>query len=284
AEMKAAGCEYAVMEVSSHGLAQRRVEGCRFAVGVFTNLTQDHLDYHGDMEHYYAAKRHLFDQCDAAVVNLDDTYGARLAEEMPCPIKTFSIRRDAADYTAKSVQLRADGSSFAFVGNGMIARVKTRFPGEFSVSNAMAAIGACLALGCPLEPTAVLLESAQGVPGRFEVLERKNPCVIIRDYAHTPDAIEKVLSALRTVVKGRVVILFGCAGNRDRKKRQIMAETAARLADFVILTSDNPRRESPLQIIEDATPGLLKHKTPHIIIPDRYEAIQWALAHAKQED
>jgi UDP-N-acetylmuramoyl-L-alanyl-D-glutamate--2,6-diaminopimelate ligase len=283
-QMRQAGCDYVVMEVSSHGLQQRRVAGCRFAVGVFTNLTQDHLDYHGTMEDYYQAKKRLFDLCDTAVINLDDDYGRRLASEVSCPIKTFSISADAADYTAKSLQLRADGSSFAFVGSGMIARVKFPTPGEFSVSNAMAAIGACLALGLELEPTAALIERSRPVPGRFEVLETQTPYTVIRDYAHSPDAIEKVLSALRAVAQGRVIILFGCAGNRDRTKRRIMAEAAARLADFVVLTSDNPRREDPLAIIEDTKCGLLEHKTPHIIIPDRYEAIGWALDHCQKDD
>lgn len=276
-QMRQAGCDYAVMEVSSHGLDQQRVAGCRFAVGVFTNLTQDHLDYHGTMENYYQAKKKLFDLCDSAVVNLDDEWGRRLCAEIPCPFKTFSASQDAADYTAKSVQMRADGSAFAFVGSGMIARVKYATPGEFSVSNAMAAIGACLSLGMELGQAAALLERCRPVPGRFEALKTQTPYTVIRDYAHTPDAIEKVLLALRSVTQGRIVILFGCAGNRDRKKRRLMTEAAARLADFVVLTSDNPRREDPLQIIEDAKPGLLEHQTPHVIIPDRYEAIAWAL-------
>ncbi|MEG1850149.1 MAG: cyanophycin synthetase, partial [Oscillospiraceae bacterium] len=202
----------------------------------------------------------------------------------PCPIQTFSISRDAADYTAKSVQLRADQSTFAFVGNGMIARVKIPLPGAFSVSNAMAAIGACLALGFDLNRVAAQLADAKGVPGRFEVLKTDTPYTVIRDYAHTPDAIQKILEAIRTITKGRIVILFGCAGNRDRTKRQLMTGIASELADFVILTSDNPRREDPMQIIEDAKPGLLAHKTPYQIIPDRYEAIRWALANARAGD
>ena len=284
AQMADAGCEYAVMEVSSHGLDQKRVAGCRFAVGVFTNLTQDHLDYHGTMEAYFQAKKSLFSLCDAGVVNLDDSYGRRIVQEASCPIRSFSTSQDSADYTAKSIELRADGSSFAFVGSGMIARVKIPVPGEFSVSNAMAAIGACLALGCDLQKTTALLAGSHGVPGRFEVLKTGTPYTVIRDYAHTPDAIEKVLSALRAVTRGRIMILFGCAGNRDRKKRVHMTDLAARLADFVVLTSDNPRSEDPMQIIEDAKPGLLQHSTPYTIIPDRYEAIGWALSHCRQGD
>lgn len=283
-QMVQAGCEYAVMEVSSHGLDQQRVAACRFAVGVFTNLTQDHLDYHKTMEAYFQAKKSLFALCEKAVVNIDDPYGKRLLGEIGDTAKSFSTKLDEADYTAKSISMRADGTAFAFVGSGLIARVKFPVPGEFSVSNAMAAIAACLALGLDLQKTVVLLGESRGVPGRFEVLDTKTPYTVIRDYAHSPDAIEKVLQALRAVTDQKIMILFGCAGNRDRKKRRLMTEAAARLADFVVLTSDNPRNEDPLQIIEDAKPGLLEHDVPYIIIPDRYQAIKWALENCKPGD
>lgn len=283
-QMVLAGCEYAVMEVSSHGLVQKRVAGCCFEVGVFTNLTQDHLDYHGTMEAYFEAKKSLFPLCKKTVINIDDPYGKRLAGELGCKARSFSTRLDEANFTAKSISMRADGTSFAFVGNGMIARVKFPVPGEFSVSNAMAAISACMALGLDLQKTVEMLGKSRGVPGRFEVLDTKTPYTVIRDYAHSPDVIEKVLQALRDVTDKKIVILFGCAGNRDRKKRRLMAEAAARLADFVVLTSDNPRNEDPLQIIEDAKPGLLEHSVPYEIIPDRYQAIKWALANCKAGD
>jgi UDP-N-acetylmuramoyl-L-alanyl-D-glutamate--2,6-diaminopimelate ligase len=260
------------------------VEGCRFAVSAFTNLTQDHLDYHLTMENYYLAKKRLFDLSDAAVINIDDAYGERLAAEAPCGVKTFSTRLDAADFTAKCIELHADSSDFMFVGSGVISRVHIALPGEFSVSNAMAAIGVCLLLGFELEDVARELAKSRGVPGRFELLHTGRPCTIISDYANTPDAIEKVLAALRAVTKGRIVILFGSAGNRDRKKRPLMAKAAAANSDFVILTSDNPRREDPLQIIEDVKPGLLEYKTPFIVIADRYEAIRWAIDNAKPGD
>ena len=285
-QMKQAGCEYVVMEVSSHGLDQKRTGACRFAAGVFMNLTQDHLDYHKTMEAYFEAKKRLFSLCDVGVVNLDDAYGRRIREEAEkIPIRTFSSEGlDEADYTAKSVELRPDGSRFAFVGKGMICRVKFPVPGAFSVSNAMAALSCLVELGFPLEESAALLEKTHGVPGRFEVLRTGTPYTVIRDYAHAPDAVEKVLATLRTTTQGRIVILIGCAGNRDRSKRKKMTDAAARLADFVILTSDNPRSEDPMQIIEDAMPGLLAHKTPYQVICDRYEAIGWALDHAKPGD
>ena len=277
-QMVKAGCEYAVMEVSSHGLDQKRVAGCRFEVGVFTNLTQDHLDYHGDMENYFAAKKRLFDICEKAAINMDDNYGRRLIKNCGCKnVKSFSIKENAADFTAKDIVMKADGTSFVFVGDGQIARVKFPVPGEFSASNAMAAITACLFLGLPLGEITANLAKTKGVPGRFEVLETNTPYTVIRDYAHTPDAIEKILSAIRAITDKRVTILFGCAGNRDRKKRRLMTEAASKMADFVVLTSDNPRGEDVMQIINDAKPGLCGDETKYIIIPDRYEAIDWAL-------
>lgn len=283
-QMVEAKCEYAVMEVSSHGLDQKRVAGCVFDVAVFTNLTQDHLDYHKSMENYYEAKKRLFSICKKAVINFDDTYGRRLYRECTCEKRSFAVSRSDGDYTAKNIEMKASGSKFAFVGNGVISRVKFPVPGEFSISNAMAAICALTALGLPLEAVCESLADTEGVPGRFEVLKTDTPYTVIRDYAHSPDAIEKVLTALRAVTNGRIIILFGCAGNRDRKKRRIMAEAAARLSDFAILTSDNPRDEDPMQIIDDARPGLLEHETPNIIIPDRYEAIGWALENCKEGD
>jgi len=281
-QMVEAGCEYAVMEVSSHGLDQKRVAGCRFEVGVFTNLTQDHLDYHGDMEHYFAAKKSLFPLCEKAVVNYDDSYGRLLLQGCGCDdVKSFSIKFDEANYTAREIVMKASGTSFIFVGDNLISRVKFPVPGEFSASNAMAAISACLQLGLPLETVAANISNSRGVPGRFEVLDTNTPYTVIRDYAHTPDGIEKMLSAIRAITDKKVTILFGCAGNRDRKKRRLMSE-AASAADFIILTSDNPRREDVMQIIDDARPGLPEDENRYIIIPDRYQAIKWALQHCKE--
>lgn len=279
-----AQCEYAVMEVSSHALDQHRVAGCRFACAAFTNLTQDHLDYHIDMEHYYAAKRRLFEMSDVAVLNLDDPFGARLAGEVSCVKKTFSCESDTADYTARNIQFSAGGSQFALLTNGSIARVKIPMPGQFSVSNAMAAAVTCLSAGIDFETVVQGLCSCQGVPGRLEVLPANRAYTVIRDYAHSPDGLEKVLSTVKQFASGRVVALFGCAGNRDRTKRPIMGEIVSRLADYCILTSDNPRDEDPQRIIEDCLPGVRRHKTPYKVIADRYDAIKWALAHAKPDD
>ena len=284
ARMVQAGCEYVAMEVSSHGLEQHRLEGCRFASAVFTNLTQDHLDYHKTMENYYQAKRRLFSMADRAAINVDDDYGRRLLTEIPCLADTFSVRDDAADYTARSVTHSAKGSSFALVGRGLIARVALRMPGEFSVSNAMAAAACCLGLGFDAETVAKGLSDCPGVVGRAEVVYHDGSCTIIRDYAHTPDGIEKILTALREFAQGRVVTLFGCAGNRDAAKRPKMAYAAGSLSDFCILTSDNPRSEDADKIIADALPGLEKAGTPYITITDRYKAIGWALENLQEHD
>jgi len=284
ARMVQAGCEYAVMEASSHGLDQRRMEGCRFAAAVFTNLTQDHLDYHHTMENYYQAKRRLFDLCDRAVLNLDDAAGRRILGEVSCPCTTFSVRDDTADYTARNIVPSQLGSNFAIVGSGVIARVRLGMPGDFSVSNAMAAAACCVGLGLTLEQVAESLSRCPGVPGRAEVIHRDSVGMIIRDYAHTPDGLEKILAALRPFAKGRIVTLFGCPGNRDATKRPKMAHAVAAGSDFIILSSDNPRREDPDAIIADALPGFEGMNTPYKVIPNRYEAILWALDHRQQDD
>lgn len=282
--MLKAGCEYVVMEVSSHALDQHRLAGCRFAVGVFTNLTQDHLDYHGTMENYYEAKKRLFSMCETAVINIDDSYGRRLLDEINCKTLTFSTDSDSADFTAKNIIPSATQTRFALVGDSLIGRVKFCMPGKYSISNALAAGVASLAAGISFDNAIIGLNSCTGVVGRTEVLDTHTDFTVIRDYAHTPDGLEKVISAVKEFAKGRVITLFGCAGNRDRTKRPKMAEIVSRLSDFVILTSDNPRDEDPLQIIDDAKPGLLEHDTPYEIFPDRYEAIEWALDFAKAGD
>ncbi len=284
ARMVEAGCEYVVMEVSSHGLDQHRIDGCHFKVAVFTNLTQDHLDYHQTMESYYLAKRKLFDLCETAVINVDDEYGRRLLQEVSCAKQSYSIQDDLADYTAHNIQISAQGSSFAFVGRSMISRMKLQMPGAFSVANAMASAVCCLSLGIDLDTVTEGLTSCSGVTGRTEVLGTFGDVTIMRDYAHTPDGLEKVLTAIREFAKGRIVTLFGCAGNRDRTKRPHMAKAAAALSDFVILTSDNPRDEDAQRIIDDAMPGLVDSGKPYIAIVDRFDAIQWALAHSEPGD
>ncbi len=282
--MAAAGCEYVVMECSSHALDQQRVAGCHFEVGVFTNLTQDHLDYHGTMENYLSAKLRLFDQCSIGVVNYDDQYVKQFYKNLPCKTYTFSTESDEADYVARQLKTRPNGVDFVLLGHSMLERMHFCMPGKFSASNAMAACVTLLGLGFGVHEVSQALSACTGVTGRTEVLKTNTDYTIIRDYAHTPDGLEKVLSAIREFAPGRVVVLFGSAGNRDRTKRPLMGKAAGAGSDFAILTSDNPRSEDPMQIINDVLPGLQETKTPYEVIPDRYEAIKWALKHAQKDD
>ena len=283
--MREAGCEYVVMEASSHALDQRRLEGCRFAAAAFTNLSQDHLDYHGTMENYFAAKKKLFPMADAAVVNLDDPKGEELAKELGPETVTFSLERDDATLTARNIESTVRGSSFLIVGQKLIQRARVGMPGRFSVSNAMAAAALCHALGLSMEEIAGGLAACPGVPGRAEVIPTDTDYTVIRDFAHAPEELEQILRTLAPYKgEGRLITLFGCAGDRDRTKRAAMGEIVARLSDLAILTSDNPRTEDEGQIIDDTRPGLLAHKTPYRIIPDRYEAVKWALENARKDD
>lgn len=284
ARMLEAGCEYVVMEVSSHALDQHRVAGCHFTCAAFTNLTQDHLDYHGSMEEYYRAKKKLFDISDCAVINIDDRYGQQLASELAIETHTFSCEKDNADYTARDLKFTASSSRFALLSSGNIDRVQINMPGKFSVSNAMAATVVCLAAGISKEMVIAGLKDCPGVTGRVEIIPSTTSYTIIRDYAHSPDGLEKVLTAVREFAPARIVTLFGCAGNRDRAKRPMMGEIASRLSDYCILTSDNPRDEDPMRIINDCLPGLTQHKTPYKIFVNRYDAIEWALDFCKNDD
>lgn len=282
-EMAEAGCEYVVMEVSSHSLVLSRVEGIEFEVGVFTNLSQDHLDFHETMEEYAEAKEKLFGQCKMGIVNLDDSYGAQMISAASCPVFTFSTQKDEADLLAKGIKLKSDCVQFSALTRGRIQRVELNIPGEFSVYNALGVMGAALGLGISLEDAAEALRYAKGVPGRVEVALSGDYTILI-DYAHTPDALENVLNTVKGFAEGRTVLLFGCGGDRDNKKRPIMGEIAARLADFVIVTSDNPRTEAPGRIIEDILAGMKDTGTPYVVIEDRREAIAFAMDNAQSGD
>ena len=283
--MVEAGCEYAVMEASSHALDQCRLTGCRFAAAVFTNLSQDHLDYHGTMENYFAAKKNLFSLADASVVNLDDEKGRELAGELGGKTVTFSLERDDATLTARNISSTVKGSSFLIVGERIIQRTRVAMPGRFSVSNAMAAAAACYVLGVSPEEIAKGLAACPGVPGRAEIIPAPVDYTIIRDFAHAPEELEQIIATLAPYKgKGRLITLFGCAGERDRTKRAAMGEAVAKKSDLAILTSDNPRGENEGQIIRDTLPGLARYDTPYEVIPDRYEAIAWALNHAEKDD
>ena len=274
-----AGDGACAMEVSSHALELRRTDGIRFAARVFTNLTQDHLDFHPDMEAYYLAKRRLFDGPGPAIVNVDDEYGRRLAAEIEEPT-TYAVDRDA-DYRARAVEFDPGGSSFTCATPDGEVRVATRLPGLFNVQNALAAIAATRAVGVPLETAVAALAGAGRVPGRFEPVDEGQPFTALVDYAHTPDSLENVLRAARQLARGRVHVVFGAGGDRDRGKRPQMGAVASRLADRVIVTSDNPRSEDPEAIVDEILAGAGPEAEREV---DRRRAIELAMAAAEAGD
>lgn len=282
--MRDSGCKYVVMEVSSHALDQDRVYGLEFESAVFTNLSQDHLDYHETMENYLQSKRKLFKMCKTAVINYDDPYSAQLCEGLTCDIVTYSLKNDNATYTAKNITYRPNGVDFEMVGFGVISRVRLKTVGEFSVYNAMCAGVCAISLGFPLVSVANALSNMPGIKGRAEVVPTGRNFSIIIDYAHTPDGLENILKTFADVPKNRLVVLFGCGGDRDKKKRPLMGAIAARLADFVIVTSDNPRTEEPMAIIEDILEGMKNCKTPYVVIENRIEAIEYTIENAQEND
>ena len=288
--MLEAGDEACAMEVSSHALALERTAGVRFAVAVFTNLTQDHLDFHRDMEDYFAAKRQIFlSSPGAAVVNVDDPYGARVAVELAeagsPPLITFSPGgSESADFRALDVSFDASGSRFRCLGPDGEVAVRTPLPGHFNVENSLAALAGCHALGVPTEAVAAALAEADRVPGRFEPVAAGQPFAVLVDYAHTPDSLENVLRAARMLTAGRLIAVFGCGGDRDRDKRPLMGEITARLADSCVVTSDNPRSERPKAIIDDILAGIPEGADGVRVEPDRRRAIALALEEAVAGD
>ncbi len=273
-----------VMEVSSHALALGRVTSSRFAAGVFTNLTQDHLDFHPTMEDYFQAKRKLFTEVGAspAVINLDDPYGRRLVAdpEIEAPL-TFGLDHPEATYRADDVRTDLAGSRFTLHCPDGVAELRSPLRGRFNVSNVLAAFAAAQALGVPFDTAVAAIEQAGQVPGRFETVDEGQPFALLVDYAHTPDSLENVLSSARALTQGRVHVVFGCGGDRDRGKRPLMGEIAARLADHVIVTSDNPRSEPPETIIAEILAGI-DRTVDHD--PDRRAAIFAAVADAQPGD
>ncbi len=282
-EMYTKGCKYVVMEVSSQALEQDRIGPLYFAAAIFTNLTQDHLDVHGTMENYYQAKKKIFDVCDFAILNADDEAGRRYFSEIECPKYSFSVE-NCGDYYADCVKLSAKGSTFWFSDNVKTHFVSFTMPGMFNVSNASAVLDCCERLGISITKAIEDLSQCKGVKGRSEVIETKRDFTVICDYAHTPDALENILPNVRHYTEGRLICLFGCGGNRDAKKRPLMAKAAALNCDFMIITSDNPRNESPELIIEDIVAGLSESDTPYVTITDRREAIFYAINNAKAGD
>lgn len=283
ARMAAAGCQYVVMEVSSQALAQYRITDETFVAAVFTNLTQDHLDYHKDMESYYQAKRMLFDMAQLAILNIDDPAGVRLLSDIPCKALTYSIKA-AADYRAMFIKNSAGGVTYWLCSGKKSFRVSFQMPGLFNVANSLAAAAVCLELALPERKIIASLESCKGVKGRSEVVPTQRNFTVICDYAHTPDGLYNILPSVRSYTKGRIICVFGCGGDRDKTKRPLMGEAAAMLADVVVVTSDNPRSEDPDAIIDDVICGVSKYKSEYVRITNRKEAIFYAISIAKDGD
>ena len=289
AEAVNAGNRYAVMEVSSHALAQGRVKGCGFEVAVFTNLTQDHLDYHRDMEDYFQAKALLFSDeylRGKAIINLDDSYGRRIIENLDrAKVWTYSVNNPKADLYTSNLDYKPTGVKGIL--HTPVGEVEFNSPlvGQFNLANLLAAAGSALYLGIDLQTIANSLHSFAGVPGRMERVQvnGNQDISVIVDYAHTPDSLENLLKASRPFIKGKMICVFGCGGDRDRTKRPIMGKIAAELADVAVVTSDNPRTENPEQILQDVVAGIPNTVVP-VVIGDRAKAIATAIADAKSGD
>jgi len=273
--------KYVTMEVSSHSLKLHRVDGIDFDIGIFTNLTQDHLDFHKTFEDYYNSKKLLFLRSKRAVINIDDKHGLRLAKELDMPVLTYGIHHDA-DLKAQNVSIKAEGVSYDLIYKEMSQHVYYRVPGEFSVYNSLAAIGAGLLAGLELQKLIDALKKVEGVSGRFEPVKGSKDFTVIVDYAHTPDGLENVLNTIKNFCTGRIITVFGCGGDRDRKKRPIMGKIASNLSDFAIVTSDNPRSEDPDKIIEGIVAGITNSN--YVKITDRREAIKYAIDIAQKND
>lgn len=276
-EMEKAGCEYVVMEVSSHALSLDRVYGIRFYQGIFTNLTEDHLDFHKTMDAYAQAKAKLFTVCDTAIINIDDPWSDTMIKAATGRVYKYSARSDEADLTARDIKLHANSVSFCALMTGKLEKIRLGIPGMFSVYNALAATASALSAGVTVDKVRASLASCSGVKGRAEVVPTDTDYTVLIDYAHTPDALENILKTVRDFTKGRVIVLFGCGGDRDPIKRPIMGAIAERLADYVIVTSDNPRTERPEEIISQITAGITGTDKPVDVICDRREAIAHGL-------
>ena len=285
ADMRDAGCTHVIMEVSSHALVLHRADQIRFSAAVFTNLTEDHLDFHKTMDAYCDAKAMLFRRCETGAVNVDDAYAKRIMEQADCRLLAYSAQGNPASLMAEHVELFSDRVEFDAVYQNKRAAVMLGIPGIFSVYNALGVIAAALALNIPLQKIADALRTAQSVKGRVEVVPTpgKDYTVLI-DYSHTPDSLENILKAVRGFCTGRVIAVFGCGGDRDPYKRPVMGKIAAELSDLAIVTSDNPRTEDPYKILRQILAGMQDTETPYEVIESRVSAIGRAMELARKND
>ena len=283
ARMRSAGCTHVVMEVSSHALTLDRVGGIHFDVAAFTNLTEDHLDFHKTMDAYCDAKAMLFGRCGKAVINVDDNYAHRMLDNAACPVLKTSAY-DGELY-AKDAVLHAEGICFTAVHEGREVPVALPIPGKFTVYNALSVLGIALQLGINLEDSAAALAKAQGVKGRMEVVPTPGQDYsVLIDYSHTPDALENVISSVQDFCQGRVITVFGCGGDRDPIKRPIMGRIGVQLSDIAVITSDNPRTEDPEAIIADIVKGVRPEHGMYKVVCDRRAAIRYAMDIAEKDD
>ena len=284
ARMRDAGCTHVVMEVSSHAIALDRVGGVHFDVAAFTNLTEDHLDFHKTMDAYCDTKAELFCRCGKGVANQDDAYFDRIICNATCEMLATSAKEEA-DLRAENVQLHSDGISFTAVAGNIKEEISLPIPGRFTVYNALSVLGISMQLGIALKDAAKALATAKGVRGRVEVVPTPGkPYTVLLDYAHTPDGLENVLRSVRDFCSGRLIAVFGCGGDRDPIKRPIMGKIGVDLADIAVITSDNPRTEAPMDIIADILEGVPKENNNYIVIEDRRKAIQYAMDIAGKGD
>ncbi len=281
-EMADEKCDVVVMEVSSHSLALDRVLGCMFDVGVYTNLSQDHLDFHETFENYLQAKAKLFTVCKEGFVNCDDMYARQLMNLATCPMSTYGIDNNPF-VSARDIIITNSYSEFKVSFNRVMQKIRVGIPGRFTVYNALAAICVCAKLGCSVEAMITGLEEVT-VPGRSEIVPNTRNLTVMVDYAHTPASLEGILRAVKAYTKGRVICVFGCGGDRDTTKRAMMGEISGKLATYSVITSDNPRSEEPRAIINQIEEGIKKTKGKYTIIVDRAKAIDHAIRQAKKND
>ena len=283
-ELSDRGGEFCVIEASSQGLVQKRLSGLCFETAVFTNLTEDHLDYHKTLENYKEAKKILFRNCKTAVLNFDDPYYSEFSACTSGRVLSYSVKSDDAFFTAKNISVTEDRIDYVLVSNSLIHRVRLNLQGEFNVENSLAAIITALECGVSLEESANALKNFSFVKGRMEILDTDTPFRVIIDYAHTPDSLKRVLLSLRRFCKGRLIVLFGCGGNREKEKRPVMGQIATTLADIVFVTTDNPRNEDPADIICDILSGTGTGGASLFVRESREDAIALALKTAKEGD
>ncbi len=281
-EMVEKSVDSVVMEVSSHALQLHRVSCSDYDIGVFTNLSRDHLDFHGTFENYFNAKLKLFGMCRKALVNIDSQYGERVKNAVECEAYTYGIDK-AADIRALNVVKNPGSVEFDLVSPWEEGHIRVNIPGKFSVYNSLAAIGCSLLSGISIGDIKAGLERVS-VPGRAEVVNTGRDFTVIIDYAHSPDSLENILSTVKGYAPGRLICLFGCGGDRDRTKRPIMGEISGRISDFSIITSDNPRTEEPGIIVKEIEDGIKRTNGAYIAIVDRREAIKYALENARPKD